>query len=516
MKFNVKNLFMGVVLIIVLAVVFLRGDQLVELGETMKQGSPLPLVAAILTQLGKYFAQSFAYSRSFAAVGERMEPKSTLPLVFGTFFMNTIAPSMNLAGTTLVVDDARRRGIPAGKATGAALLMQITIDGAFSTLMVCAFIFLAVTVGLSPVWFLMGMVVLCLVGTMVALLILAHKKPGSLMRLLRPVERVSRKVVGRVRKKPLEPWAERIAQAFSEAAGMIGHSPKPTLQAYGCSLIASLCELSCFALVGIGFGVDTAPALVCGYVVATLFAMISVTPQGVGVVEAAVVVAFTSFGESAAAGTAIGLVYRGIVFWMPFIIGAVLINTTKAFKGDVKQAAYDQDMGAVAGTAATAARLQEEAHADAVRFKRAAAVRSRMAGSAGAHAAHGGQQAAGAVPEGGAAVASAAAQTVPFAESAESAPAADTVPFAEGVGAEQAGVTVPLDAPRPASGAAKTVSFAEGAGRAGAAATVPFEVGDARVGDCLVDLPEVSPSVTSGDLPGEGPGSPTYTETDKQ
>ena len=229
--------------------------------------------------------------------------------------------------------------------------------------------------------------------------------------------------------------------------------------------------------------------------------MISVTPQGVGVVEAAVVVAFTSFGESAAAGTAIGLVYRGIVFWMPFIIGAVLINTTKAFKGDVKKAAYDQDMGAVAGTAATAARLQEEAHADAVRFKRAAALRSRMAGAAGAHATHGAQQAAGAVPEGGAAVASAAAQTVPF---------------AEGVGSERASVTVPLDAPRPASGAAKTVPFAEGAGRAGAAATVPFEVGDARVGDRLVDLPEVSPSVTSGDLPGEGPGSPTYTETDKQ
>ena len=28
--------------------------------------------------------------------------------------------------------------------------------------------------------------------------------------------------------------------------------------------------------------------------------------------------------------------------------------------------------------------------------------------------------------------------------------------------------------------------------------------------------PEGSPSVTSEDLPGEGPGSPTYTETDKQ
>ena len=192
-------------------------------------------------------------------------------------------------------------------------------------------------------------------------------------------------------------------------------------------------------------------------------------------------VAFTSFGESAAAGTAIGLVYRGIVFWMPFIIGAVLINTTKAFKGDVKQAAYDQDMGAVAGTAATAARLQEEAHADAVRFKRAAALRSRMAGAAGAHATHGAQQAAGAVPEGSAAVASAAAQTVPFAEGAEPAPAADTVPFTDG------------HVPAPA---AQTEPFAEGAGPERASVTVaptadgvpPSHSVDAPAGGWAADL----------------------------
>ena len=60
--------------------------------------------------------------------------------------------------------------------------------------------------------------------------------------------------------------------------------------------------------------------------------MISITPQGVGVVEAAVTVAFTAFGASATAGMAIGLVYRGIVFWMPFIIGAILIQTTKTFR----------------------------------------------------------------------------------------------------------------------------------------------------------------------------------------
>ena len=53
MKFSIRNLLVGLVLIIVLAVVFLRGDQLAELVETMQRGSTIPLVAAILTQLCK-------------------------------------------------------------------------------------------------------------------------------------------------------------------------------------------------------------------------------------------------------------------------------------------------------------------------------------------------------------------------------------------------------------------------------------------------------------------------------
>ena len=179
MKLSVRNLLIGLVIVIVLAVVLLRGDQLVELVETIKKGSVIPLVAALCTQLGKYFAQSFAYSFAFEAVGERMDPRSTLPLVFGTFFMNTIAPSLNLAGTTLVVDDARRRGIPPGRATSAALLMQITVDSGFATIMLVGFAILAFTVGLSPLWFLLGLLVIALVTVMVLDLGARPQAPGA-------------------------------------------------------------------------------------------------------------------------------------------------------------------------------------------------------------------------------------------------------------------------------------------------------------------------------------------------
>lgn len=322
----------GLVIIIVLAFVFLRGDQLTELAETMAKGAMIPLAIAILIQLCKYFSQSFAYSFCFKAVGETMRPKNTLPLVFGTFFLNTVIPSLNLAGTSLVVDDARRRGIAPGKATSAALLMQITIDSAFATIMITSFALLALTAGLSPVWFLLGLVVVVIVGIMAGIMVLGYKNPALLTRALMPIARLVNKILVKVGKEPLAPWVERTVKSFSGAAKLIAENPKPALKAWGCSLIASCCELSAFCLVGFAFGVQVPQSLVCGYVVATLFAMVSITPQGVGVVEAAVTVAFTTFGASATAGMAIGLVYRGIVFWMPFLIGAILIQTTKTFR----------------------------------------------------------------------------------------------------------------------------------------------------------------------------------------
>ena len=336
MKFSIQKLMMGLVIVIVLAFVLLRGDQLVELVETMKKGAVIPLIAAVLTQLCKYFAQSFAYSYSFSAVEEKMDPRETLPLVFGTFFMNTIAPSLNMAGATLVVDDAHRRGIPAGKATSAALLMQMSIESGFMTIMIIGFVILEFAGQLDPLWFLLGLVVVLLVAVMGSIMVLGHKKPALLMRLLRPVERLVNRIRVRFKKEPLKPWIESAVTSFGDAAVLIVKNPKTTGKVFGCSILASTCELACFCLVGIAFDVYIPQALICGYVVATLFAMISITPQGVGVVEAAVLVLFTSYGISGASGMAIALVYRGLVFWMPFLIGAILIQRTKTFRGEKK------------------------------------------------------------------------------------------------------------------------------------------------------------------------------------
>ena len=334
MKPSIRKLLAGFVIVVVLAFVLLRGDQLVELVETMKRGSAVPLLVAVLTQLGKYYAQSWAYHFTFASVGEKMGPRETLPLVFGTFFMNTIAPSLNMAGATLVVDDARRRGIPGGKATSAALLMQMTIESGFMTIMIVGFIMLQFTGNLSPAWFLTGLVVVVMVGFMGGIMFIGRKSPQMLVGLLKPVERLVNVAMQRLGKDPLSPWAETAVASFGDAAGTIARNPKTAAKAFGCSIAASTCELAAFCLVGFAFGIAIPEALICGYVIATLLAMISPVPQGVGFVEAGVMVLFSAYGINSAAGMASVLVYRGLVFWMPFLIGAVLIQRTKTFKGD--------------------------------------------------------------------------------------------------------------------------------------------------------------------------------------
>ncbi len=337
MKSSIRSILIGVVIVIVLAFVIMRGEQLVELAETVQRGWLLPLGLAVLTQLGKYYAQGWAYHFSFKAVGEQMRVRATLPLVFGTFFMNTVAPSLNMAGATLVVDDARRRGIPAGKATSAALLMQMTIESGFMTIMVVGFIILWTAGSLSPVWFLLGLLLVALVSLMGSILVLGYRRPDALSRLLRPVERLVNRVRRRFKKKPLNPWVDTAVASFRDAAETLAHNPQAAFKALGCSIIASTCELAAFCLCGLAFSIQAPEVLVCGYVVATLFAMISITPQGVGVVEAAVVVVLRAYRISSAAGMAAVLVYRGIVFWMPFLIGAVLIQRTKTFRGDEPQ-----------------------------------------------------------------------------------------------------------------------------------------------------------------------------------
>lgn len=331
MRGNLQKVMIGLVVVIVLAFIFFSGDSLVKLVDTIKQGTPFFIIAAVVAQLCKYLAQGRGSQACFNTVNGHISYRTGLSLVFGTFFMNTVAPSMNLAGTSLVMATATRNGMQAGKGTTAALLMQLSIDSGFVIIMLTTFGVLTFTVGLQPGWLALGLVAVALVGGLVFVIAVGGLKPQLVLKVLRPFVKLADKILAKFKKPAIDESVERTIHNFSSAAHLITKNPRKTVQSFLWTTLSSICEMSCFVLVGFAFGVHHPEALICGYVVATLFAMISFVPQGVGVVEAAVTVAFALFGIGSATGLAVVIVYRGIVFWLPFLVGAVVIQRIKAF-----------------------------------------------------------------------------------------------------------------------------------------------------------------------------------------
>ena len=327
-KGSIRNIVIGAVFVIALAIVLLRGESFVELIDTMSTGAAIPLILAFAIQMGKYISQGFAYSSSFSTVEERLRPRTCFPLVFSAFFMNTVAPSLNTSGNLVFVEKARQRGIGAGKATAAVILMQTSIEFGFMVIMIIGFIIIHINGSLTLPIFIVGLWVIVLVALMGGSLVLARKSPKRLMSLLRPIETLAGKFSKRFRKKTMKPWALKAADALCEAAGEITRHPTAAIRVFSLSVLASAFEFGCFYMVGIAFGVTNIAALLGGYVVAILFTMIAITPMGLGVVEAAIVVLLTSYGVSLPTATAVSLVFRGIVFWLPFAIGIVVFQVS--------------------------------------------------------------------------------------------------------------------------------------------------------------------------------------------
>ncbi len=63
-----------------------------------------------------------------------------------------------------------------------------------------------------------------------------------------------------------------------------------------------------------------------------LFLIVSITPQGIGVVEGVMTLVFTSLGVPAAQAAVVSLAFRGLTFWLPLLIGFILLRRVKVVR----------------------------------------------------------------------------------------------------------------------------------------------------------------------------------------
>ena len=338
----------------IVAVCFLIGnaDYLATFVDTLQTGAFIPLVLAVILMLARHFVQAASYDAAFDAVGHATGFWHNVVLIFSLVFINTFCLFSGATGVAFIIDDAHREGCDAGQSTGGAILSQIGYFAAIFVISAIGFITMLVA---GEVNFLFVTGALCLAATLIALsslFFIGHLRPRLLYRFFLGLQNLLNRIVGVFKKSMGAGWGRKTAHSFENTANILARNPRGTFITVAYASFSAILNMATLVAIGFAFGFEEAAPLVAAFAVAAISVILSPTPQGIGVVEAAIAAILTAYGCSLATATAIALVYRGVMFWIPFCIGAVLLSQS-GFFASKKTATEEQkhkDIGWISGT----------------------------------------------------------------------------------------------------------------------------------------------------------------------
>ena len=319
-----------VVLAIVAVIVFIKRDDLGAFVETIQGVELAPFIAAAFCLFGRYFSHAFAYKAVFRCVDEEVKYLHIVPLVFSVTFANDCAPTAGTAGSVLIAAWSHKQGLDMGKSVTVVFLEKIGFFGGFAVVMLVGFAILIFTG--QMVWYLAlgGLAVLLMIFTFGFIMWLGYGHVDQERKLFAWVERLVNRTLVVLKREPMEPWSDRIAASFHEAAEIAVEKPRALVIMFARMVLLHACDCLCFIFVGFAFDFTYIPYLMASYVAGFIIATFIL--QTIGAVEVLLALILTAYGANVAQAAAIALAYRGLIFWVPFIIGAICINITGAQK----------------------------------------------------------------------------------------------------------------------------------------------------------------------------------------
>ncbi|PWB74012.1 MAG: hypothetical protein C3F07_08655 [Anaerolineales bacterium] len=326
-------------IVITLTVLFLwavvsRFTELEQLRNTLQQGQWDWILAAFISQTIYFIAFTASYQAAFAALDIRIRTRDLLPVTLGSLFVNMVVPAGVAGGTALFAQELSRRGKSSARTATGVLLQLIADLTAFVFILVPGLIYLFYEHDLKSYEIVTAILLLMVIAALSATLLLGIWKPAWLERVFDWFQRAVNGIFQRLRRSlPLEEdWARNNAGEFVEASRAVAGSPSGLMRTVLVAFLAHLLDITTLYILfrafnqPIGLGV-----LVAGYAVGILFWIVSITPQGIGVVEGVMALTFTSLGISGAVATTVVLAFRGLTFWIPMLLGYFAVQRMQLF-----------------------------------------------------------------------------------------------------------------------------------------------------------------------------------------
>ncbi len=324
-----RKLLFAVALLLGIAFVLGRLAEMHAIIATLRQGDIRYLLLALVVQGLWFFNAGLHLKVIYRALGLKESLLRLSLMVVGANFFSVVVPSGGLSGLSVYIAEARHQGYPTSRATVAGVIYMFFEYVGFLGVLALGLVVLVrrnhltaadVTASVLMALLALGLGVMLYLGT--------HSGPllsRVLVALTRGINRALRPFLRR-------PYlSEHNARLFGLDAGeglqAIRQRPHAMLWPIFLGSLSKALQVIVLWVLFLAFRVPcSVGTVVAGFAIAYLFLIISPTPSGIGIVEGVMTVALNSLNVRLSAAVVLTLAYRGITFWIPFLLGPLALR----------------------------------------------------------------------------------------------------------------------------------------------------------------------------------------------
>ena len=295
------------------------------------------VLVAILLHILYFGVYALMYHEGFRVVEVESQVGALVPLVFAAIFANAVLPSGGAAAAALFIDDAERRGQSGARAAVGVVLVLLADLASLLPFLGYGLATLALRRDLRFYDLAGGAIFVAYVACLSGIILLAGWKPHWLRALFGWVKRTANRVGSRFKRPSLlsEKWDRRMADDFAGAATAITRHPRELALTLCCGLAGQALSVSSLSAIFLAFRQPIAlGSLVAGFTIGVVFWVITFIPHGVAAMEGMIMLVFTSLGVPGPRAAAITLVFRGVNYWLPLVLGFFFLRYVRAFDID--------------------------------------------------------------------------------------------------------------------------------------------------------------------------------------
>ncbi len=317
-------LLLGISVIILIVMLWFVGiDQVIS---ALKLANMYIIVLAIVTQVITYFLYSLRWQILNKSADMDVSIRELLPMVLVGLAVNNITPSGRGGGEPVRAYILAKEKNYQFEDTLATVVADRALD-TFPFVVLAAITIVAMTLYFDmPTWLLLVMIV-SVIAIVIVLAIVIYM-------CINPSfgNRVDGWIIGLVRrfyKKNSEEFENKIHEAifgFQDTMKNLVSNKKALYYTVPLSFIIWVFEIIRVYLVFLAFGANVS-LIVIGevFIVASLVGMIPLLPGGLGAIDGAMILFYSSAGISSSISAAATVIERLISFWMATIIGLVIL-----------------------------------------------------------------------------------------------------------------------------------------------------------------------------------------------